>query len=244
VNNNKITTREGITLAKSQATSIFNPVVWEQIKGIAETFVQSKALPAYLQNAAQVVVVMSHGLDMGMSPSESLSSLYPVNGSVTIWGRAVIARLTKMGYKIKYDDGECMNEKAFCTATVTAPDGQEFVEKYTFEEAQASIHMNDKNNSWKAGWKPGQNRKLKMRYGAINIILKSYLPHLLYGCNGLADIDGEAIQDLDLTPSTTVEPKVDPQAFLKAQEGVIEGEAVTVDKDKVEVEKEKEVSNE
>lgn len=210
-----------IQLAKSTKTSIFDPAVWEQMKGMAETFIQSKALPPYITNAAQVVLIFSHGKDMGMSPTQALSSLYIVNGTVTIWGKAIIARLTQNGYQTKYKDGDCLNENAWCEATVISPSGETYTEKYTFKEAQGSICIKT-SKGIRPGWLPGQNRKLKLRYGAINIILKTYLPHFLYGCNGLADIDGEVPEEKKQQQEL---PKaVSPQAFLAAQSGVIDGE--------------------
>lgn len=208
-------------LAKSTKTSIFDPAVWEQMKGMASVFIQSKALPSYINNAAQVMLLFSHGRDMGMSPTQALSSLYIVNGTVTIWGRAVIARLTQNGYRVKYKDGDCLSDDAWCEATVINPNGETYIEKYTFKEAKNSISIMFSNGKLKVGWLPGQNRKLKLRYGAVNIILKTYLPHLLYGCNGIAEIDGDAINE----KVEQVTAPVNPNDFLNSQAGVIDGEA-------------------
>ena len=56
----------------------------------------------------------------------------------------------------------------------------------------------------KIGWVAGTNRKLKLRYGAVSVLIKSKLPHLLNG----AEIK-EVWEDVDVMPNVILDEKGD-----------------------------------
>lgn len=156
-------------------TNFLNPNVWQQIRAMGRVFFDSKAIPSSIANEAQLVMVLQAGFESGMTPIESISSLYIVNGSINIYGKAVTRRFRNHGWKIEYKN----ESDAGCTAVVTKGDEQ-FEETYLFADAQKSGYCDDKKNGGlKVGWKEGINRKLKLRYGALSMILKSYLPDVL-----------------------------------------------------------------
>ena len=210
--NNQTLTNQNATT--NMTLGIFEPHLWAQMEKVAQTFINSRAMPSYITNPAQLMLIFSHGAQMGMSPTEAVSSLYLVNGMVNIWGKAAVARLTREGYRLTYKEGDCDNDNAWCEVTVERGE-ERYTQLYTFDMAKKSIKLTDKYNHYKPGWIPGQNRLLKLRYGAINIILKTYLPHLLYSCNGLAEIDAEAITGQSFndgkvtssSPTTKLSPK-------------------------------------
>src|SRR5919199_247680 len=142
-------------------TQFFDPVVWEQMKGMAQTFAASGALSRD-DNAAKLVMKIQAGYEMGMKPIEAIKSFYFVNGVLNIFGAAVVRRLREHGWTIQYTD-----EPNKCTATIRKG-AEEYTDTLTFEEAKQS-GWTDAYGKLKAGWFEGANRKLKLRYGVTSM---------------------------------------------------------------------------
>lgn len=207
--------------AKALATSYFHPVVWSQIKGMAQTFIQSKALPKHIQNAAQAVLVLQAGYEMGMKPMEAVNSVYIVNGATNIWGKATVRRLREHGYFIEYVE----EDNEHCKARVYK-ENEEYIETFLFKDAEESGWTKDSYGKLKVGWKAGQNRKLKMRYGALSAIIKSYIPDVLGSANDIVEV-AEDVTIIDV-PEVEEKPKekegvAEPKSLSEtlAQEGEI-----------------------
>lgn len=183
----------------------FSPVVWDQMGKMASTFIQSRAMPSTIQNAAQAIVVMQTGFEMGMKPMEAIKSLYIVNGQVNIYGAATIRRLREHGYSVSYEMKK--EDGGSCTATVTK--GKEkYVETYSFDNAAKSDYTTA-NGKLKVGWKPGINRIMKLRYGVISMIIKSYIPEVMGSAGDIVEVaeDYPEIKEEKKAETGTVEPK-------------------------------------
>lgn len=168
--------------AKAVQTQFFNPTVWEQMKGMANTFAQSGALPPDT-NAARVLMSIQAGYEMGMKPIESIKSFYFVNGTINLYGAAVIRRLREHGWKIEYKD----ESGDSCTAIVSNDD-ENISDSFTFKEAEQSGWTKNKYGQLKPGWLAGANRRLKLRYGVISKIIKTYLPEVLGNATDIAEV--------------------------------------------------------
>jgi hypothetical protein len=193
-------------MVNTQKTGVIDPIAWKQIKGMADTLIESKAIPQYIQNKEQAIVVMQTGYEMGMKPMEALNSLYLVNGQITIWGKALVKRFKVHGWTLSYKD-----KKDETTVTATHKKTGEVVsEIMTFEEAEKSGYTRGRDGKLKFGWQEGTNRILKLRYGALNKMLKTQLPEVLESAQGVAEV----YQD-----------SKSPEEYQKVQEGeVLEGE--------------------
>lgn len=178
--------KQGITVRDTKETSLMNPEVYVQMKILANDFIQSRAIPQCWESAAQVLVGLQTGLEMGMTPMESMNSLYVVNGAVNIWGKAVTKRLRIHGYKIKYS-GETDEQ---VTAILTK-NGERYNFTFKYADAVASGYTKDRYGKDKVGWLPGQNRLLKLRYGALSALLKTEVPEVLDAVNGIAEIEND-----------------------------------------------------
>lgn len=176
----------GVTVRDTEVTSLLNPEIYVQMKILAQDFINSKAIPTCWQSSAQVLVGLQTGLEMGMTPMESMNSLYVVNGAVNIWGKAVTRRLRVHGFIVKYSN----ETPEQVTATITRGE-----EKYSFtfkyKDAELSGYTKDNYGKDKIGWKPGQNRLLKLRYGALSALLKTEVPEVLGVVNGIAEIESD-----------------------------------------------------
>lgn len=174
-------------LVATEQTSFFNPVVYGQMKQMATDFINSKAIPKGIENAEQLIMLFQAGYEMGMKPVEAMNSLYIVNGKITPWGPAVLRRLRNFGWSISYK--ETIDS---CTATVT--NGSEsYTDTFSMEMATKSGYTSS-SSGIKIGWKEGANRVLKLRYGAISNIVKTYLPEVLGIYAGIAELELDAIE--------------------------------------------------
>lgn len=185
--------------AMQVSTTFMNPNVWTQIRAMSKVFFEGKALPSSIANEPQLVMVLQAGFEMGMAPVESLKSLYIVNGSINVYGAATVRRLRKHGWTVQYSN-ESDQE---CTATVTRKDGitgrmlASYTETFKYADAEKSGYTKAAGNL-KVGWKEGLNRKLKMRYGALSLIIKSYIPEVLGSASDIAELAMDA--PIDITP--------------------------------------------
>ena len=177
---------EKATAVATTTTSAFNPIVYSQMKQLATDLILGGATSADAKTPEQLVVKLQAGFELGMTPVESLNSLYIVSGRVTIWGAALIKRLRIAGWSVNYKDET--PEK--CTIVVSK--GDDFIEDtFYFKDAQDSGYTSGQSGL-KVGWKLGQNRKLKMRYGAASQLVKTYLPEVLGTIAGIAEVDEDA----------------------------------------------------
>ena len=176
------------TAVATTTTSAFNPIVYSQMKQLAVDLISSGASSADAKSPEQLIVKLQAGFELGMTPVESLNSLYIVSGRVTIWGAALIKRLRLAGWSVQYKD----ESQEQCTISVAK--GDEFIEDtFYYKDAQDSGYTSGQNGL-KIGWKPGQNRKLKLRYGAASQLIKTYLPEVLGLIAGIKEIDEDAPQ--------------------------------------------------
>lgn len=183
--------QKGMTIRDTQATSFLDPNVYIQLKALAQDFIKSNAIPSVWETAEQVLVGLQTGAEMGMKPMEAMNSLYPVNGAINVWGKATTRRLKEHGWKIQYAD----ETQETCTATVTKGD-ESYTETFTFADAEASGYTTqynkyDKKRELKVGWKPGMNRRKKLRYGVLSLIISTYIPEVLGSAVGIVEVSDD-----------------------------------------------------
>ena len=103
-----------------------------QIETLTAKLKDSKALPPSITNGAQLMMVFLAGYEAGMTPMQSVSSYYIVNGRVTIFGDAVLRQLKQAGFSVEWV--ERTSERA--TVTITDPKKRTHTETFTFKEAE------------------------------------------------------------------------------------------------------------
>lgn len=166
------------------ADSYLNPTRWEQMEKLATSLVQSRAFPKSIQNAPQALVVMQAGIEMGMKPLEAINSLSIINGVIGTWGKATVKRVRDHGWKIEY---QMLSERGGgCKATVTKDD-ESYTDTLYFEQAEKSgwTHYQGK---LKPGWMLGANREMKLRYGVLSKIIKTYIPEVLGSAQEIVEV--------------------------------------------------------
>jgi hypothetical protein len=173
------------------ADQYLDPTRWNQMKALAESLVQSKAFPKAIQNASQALVVMQAGIEMGMKPIEAINSLSIINGVIGTWGKATTNRLREHGWRISY---KMLNERGGgCEATVTKGD-ESYTDSLYFESAEKS-GWTKYNGNLKASWAPGANREMKLRYGVLSKIIKTYIPEVLGNAVDIIEVAEDYVID-------------------------------------------------
>lgn len=193
--------KPGLTIRDTQASALLDPNTYIQMKGLAKDFIDSKAIPNCWGTASQVLVGLQTGLEMGMKPMEAMNSLYPVNGAINVWGKATTRRLREHGYSIKYSKES--QEEVTCTVSKGS---EKYTETYLFQDAVDSGYTADNFGKPKFGWKKGMNRKKKLRYGVLSLIINTYIPEVLGSAMGIVELaddhelaDGQAKQIEDVS---------------------------------------------
>lgn len=144
-----------------------NVLMEYQLK-LAKQFSEAKAFGQYTPQ--QIYTLMKAGAEMGMTPIESLQTLYIVNGAIDFFGDKMIARITQNGYKVEY-----LNEERNVKVTVRITKGD--------EQYEETVHKDDEilKKSKAMGFSPLN----KLRFHGVRMIASFYLPHLFKGVSDL-----------------------------------------------------------
>lgn len=192
------TRRQEIQLGKAErvateSTSIFDPIAYQQLKTLATDLIRGGASSADADTPEKLLVKLQAGFELGMTPIQSQNSLYIVNGRVTIWGAALIGRLRQQGWAVKFTDESADGVTITVTKFASGDEqGTEISDTFLYQDAVDSGYTQSSRGE-KVGWRKGQNRKLKLRYGAASQLVKTYLPDVLNGQNiGVSEIDQDA----------------------------------------------------
>lgn len=220
-----------LTLRDTAASSLLDPNVYMQMKAISKDFFESRAVPSAYQNIMQVLFGLQAGYEMGMQPVESLQSLTIVNGTISLWGKAVPKRLRLHGWSLKFEEGGDGDDQ-YCQATITK--GEEtYTDKVSFKDAEQSGYTTDNSGKLKIGWKPGMNRRLKLRYDVLDVLCKTYVPEVFGPAAGTAEVLQDVNVEENATPSVNDQiegavskVKLDTKAKVKNHENTTEGEVV------------------
>lgn len=207
----ELRTRE-IQLTKAEmvattTTSMFDPVAFAQMEQLAVKLIKGGAASKDADTPEKLLVKLQAGFELGLKPIESLNSVYIVNGRVTLWGSALIGQFRKHGWDVAYSE----EDDTGCTITVRKGE-QVIFDRFVFQDAVDSGYVQDSYGKDRVGWKKGQNRKLKMRYGAANQLAKTYLPEVLGSTAGVTEI----YQDAPWTEAEIVEPADEYAQKIKA----------------------------
>ncbi len=177
---------QSLTIRDTQATNFLDPNIYTQLKALSNDFIKSKAIPSVWESPEQVLVGLQTGVEMGMKPMEAMNSLYPVNGAINVWGKATTRRLKEHGWNISYSK----ESQDSCTATVKRGN-EKYTETFNFAEAVASGYTTDKYGKLKIGWREGMNRRKKLRYGVLSLIISTYIPEVLGSAVGIVEVSDD-----------------------------------------------------
>lgn len=181
---------------------------------MANQFAKSGALPRALDNAEKVFVVLQTGFEMGLTPMESMNSLYIVNGSIkpygTFWGK----KLKENGWKIKYNDKEDEQGNPIECHVVITKGGE--THEFTAKKSQLK-------KSTAMGFAPME----KLRFHALSRIVQFEVPEIMPA--GLSFTEEDEPQTITVTPTangTTSGFQKAQQKYEQKTEEILEAEIV------------------
>jgi hypothetical protein len=202
-----------IAVADKTFNIVAHKDLWAHMNTVSKTLIESRALPGYLTNPAQVMVILETGQEMGFKFMESIKYLYIVNGAITLQGQGAIRRLVEAGYQVKYEEKD--DE---CTAKVFTGGIEVARETVTFSDAEKSGYVYKSGGTeLKPGWLPGLNRKIKLRYQAVSIIVKTRLPDVLGAALDIKEVaeDYEIIKPAEPVVTEIPEDRPTVSEFIK-----------------------------
>lgn len=178
--------------AHTESFQFMNRERWQLIDMMAKSFVQAKALPATLDNAPKVAMVLQAGFEAGLKPIQALNSFYFVNGRIAMFGDVAIQQVIKAGHTVRwgvYIDDEGNEKKMPCnekqaSVTIVRGDNQETMSAHlTLEEAKANGVYKDT-----APWRSHTGNMLK--YRVFSRVSHFLTPDALNGI-GIGDVQND-----------------------------------------------------
>lgn len=175
---------EYVAKAEAKSLEFMNPKRWQVMKYMAESFIQSGALPSNIKNAPQLIMIFQAGYEAGLQPLESLNAFYFVNGKLSMYGDMVIAQIIKAGHEVIW--GECNGE----TATVTIRRGDTGKEiTGTFTMAMAKARGYTKNPIYTT------SPENMLKFKAVGMIAKFIVPDALHGIQIKEELEGSVVEE-------------------------------------------------
>jgi len=164
---------------------------------LAGIIVSSGMAPKGMNTPEQAAVAILTGMEVGLSPIQSVNAIAVINGRPTMWGDAVLALVQGSGLLIDIEEkvvGEGQSMKAVCrvdrksrkTATVR---------EFSYADAQKANILNN------AVWKTYPKRMMQMR--ARSMALRDCFPDVLSGIHMREEV--QDYKPLD-EPTTAGEP--------------------------------------
>lgn len=170
---------------------------WETINLVAQTLRQGGVMPNSIDTLPKMVVALQAGKEIGLSPIESMNSLYFVNGKIAMYGEAVPNQLYRAGHSIKW--GKCDDKQAEVTV-VRGDNGESMTTKLTMQQAI------ERGYTKNAVWQKFPENMLKWR--ALSMTAKFIAPDALKGVGIKEDLEGEAVNKDSRFHSEEVEKRV------------------------------------
>jgi RecT family len=141
---------------------------WQAMKGVAADMIKSGAIPRGISNPAQLQMIIQAGYEVGMPPVQAMGSFAIINGRISMWGAAVIARVNQAGHDLEW--GHC--DKMGAEVTILR-NGKGKPETFTIEEArEAGLTTKD---IWK------KYPKDMLRWKALGRSVRLTCPEVLNG---------------------------------------------------------------
>jgi len=155
---------------------------WETMNIVAQTLKQGGVMPNSIDTLPKMVVALQAGKEIGLSPIESMNSLYFVNGKIAMYGEAVPNQLVRAGHRIKW--GKCDEKQAEVTV-IRGDTGDSMTTKLTMEQAEKRGYT--KNNVWQ------RFPENMLKWRALSMTAKFIAPDAMKGIGIKEDLEGEIV---------------------------------------------------
>lgn len=174
--------------AEAESLEFMNPKRWQMMNMIAQTFLQSGALPSTIDTAPKLMMVLQAGFEADLKPIEAINAFYFVNGRLAMYGDTCISQVKRAGHKVEWKN--CNAETATCKIT-RGDTGESLETTFTMDMAKER-GLTQGKNGMKMPWKNFPENMLKFK--AFHATAKFIVPEALRGIpmkEELEDIAGE-----------------------------------------------------
>lgn len=164
-----------------QVTSGFSlqPTSFDEAMQFSKLIANSSLVPpAFKGKAADVLVAVQMGAELGLQPMQAIQNICVINGRPCVWGDAMLA-IVKAHKQFEYLQEHIENDVAYCK--VKRKGEPEHIQKFSIEDAK-------KANLWgKSGpWTQYPKRMLQMR--ARGFAIRDSFPDALRGINLVEEV--------------------------------------------------------
>ena len=189
-----------MTMPKDKALTKQESVSIADLRALGQEFFISKLFPD-MQSAAQAVVKISAGRELGFGPVYSMTKIYIVKGHIMVSAEAMgamVKRSERYDYKVvKHTDAEC--EIAF-----TDNNKPEYVSRFTMEDARRAGLLRE-GGSW-ATWPKAMLFSKALSQGA-----RIVCPHVISGTYTPEDFGYSVNPDTDQLEAPPVVEVIKPE---------------------------------
>lgn len=202
--------------------SYFNIQAWKAMREMAVVFHKSGAIPTYIRNPEQLIVILQTGKEMGMYPMESINNLYIIGGRVAMQSQAMLSRMIRAGVTLEWlEESENRAEVKLDGLAGRKP----YTSSFTREEAnKAGLIKN--GGAWVT------YPKQMLRWRALAFGARIYCPEVLQGMHTVEEMGNVTLSDQSGVFKAVTkegekkdEPKIEPEKPAETQKPV-EGEIV------------------
>ncbi|MFT7880878.1 MAG: hypothetical protein ABXS91_10850 [Sulfurimonas sp.] len=168
---------------------------------LSEILAKSEIVPTdFRGKPSNIFVAVNWGIEIGLSPMQSLQSIAVINGRPSIWGDAALALVRGSG-KLEYIHETQTEREATCVVKRKG-EPSEATYKFSMEDAQRAGLLS-RNGPWK------QYPKRMMQMRARSFALRDVFTDVLKGI-GLAEEQEDKMETDVLPKQPTTEEPIDP----------------------------------
>jgi hypothetical protein len=196
---------EYVAQAEAKSLEFMNPKRWTVMQHMANTFINSGAIPESIKNASQMIMVFQAGYEAGMQPLEALNAFYIVNGKITMYGDAVTAQIIKAGHSVEF-----RGDHKAAEVTITRGDTkQSMTGTFNIEQAKELGLTTYNNGNSNPFWKKYPDRMLK--YKALGTIVRFIVPDALRGVSIKEEIEASGEENIVVDQPSTEQSTSEPE---------------------------------
>jgi hypothetical protein len=196
--------------AGAQAAALI-PNTFEQTWRVARLIHRAEMAPQDLNTIEKIMVVLMHGLEVGVSPMQAVQGIALINKRPTIWGDLPLALIFKSGLMEAFKETKVQKDNTTIAICVVKRKGFEQQQgEFSLKQA-AEAGLLNKSSTWKLY----PDRMLQLRARAF--ALRDAFPDVLKGLSIGEELEGHTTDAVEVTPQPPViiqgkpETKPDPK---------------------------------
>lgn len=217
---------EKISVAVGRVTGGLVPTTFEALYKMASIMAASGMMPHGVDSVEKVFVAVQMGMEVGLSPMQSVQNIAVINGRPCIWGDATVALVLASGLEAKsretplYDDqGNLVGYEVYGQRV----GGRESKHRFTIEDSKrAKLWDNPKKDPWV------KYPQRMLLWRARSWVYRDLYADVLKGLHIAEEFDSTKIDDVVYEAEVETLDSVEPISMPKALKAPEEPEKETI----------------